>query len=457
MNSHPEDTPKSMAPNNTWDVIAATCAGTLIQWYDFYIFGSLATILALHFFPSGSEVTALLGVFATFATGFISRPIGAMIFGRIGDIAGRKYAFTASLLFMGGATTLMGLLPTYQEIGILAPIALSILRAFQGLAMGGEYGGAVVYVAEFSPDGKRGFYTSFVQVTATMGLLVSLGVVLVTRLLLGEDSFKEWGWRIPFLLSVVLVVFGYFVRRRMLESPVFEKIKAAGETSTSPLRDVLFNPHNRKLVLTSLFGIVAGQAVIWYTGHFYALYYLQTILKVDFVVANFVMAVALVLATPLYVLFGALSDKYGRRNLMVTGMILGAFSYYPIYLAMDHYATLSPQLLTSTTHRPFYFFMILLIFIQIFFVTMVYGPLAAFLVELFPASIRYTAISLPYHIGNGVFGGLVPIIGAGLTTYTGNHLAGIAYPIGVALISALIGILFVSERTTIKWFPLQDR
>ncbi|WP_415062923.1 MFS transporter [Bdellovibrio sp.] len=446
MNGPPEDVPKSMASNNTWDVIAATCAGTLIQWYDFYIFGSLATIIALHFFPPGNEVTALLGAFATFAAGFISRPIGAMIFGRLGDIAGRKYAFTSSLLIMGASTTLMGLLPTYQQVGVLAPLALSLLRLLQGLAMGGEYGGAVVYVAEFSPDGKRGFYTSFVQGTATMGLLVSLGIVLVTRLLLGEDSFKAWGWRVPFLLSVVLVAFGYFARRKMLESPVFEKIKAAGKTSASPLRDVLFNADNRKRVLLALFGVVAGQAVIWYTGHFYALYYLQTILKVDFVVASFVMAVALILATPLFVLFGALSDKYGRCNIMATGMILGAFSYYPIYLAMDHYATLSPQLLTSTTHRPFYFFMILLVFIQIFFVTMVYGPLAAFLVELFPPSIRYTALSLPYHVGNAIFGGLVPIIGAVLTTSTGNHLAGIAYPIAVALISALIGVLFVSEK-----------
>ncbi|MBV2167673.1 MAG: MFS transporter [Bdellovibrio sp.] len=446
MNGPPEDVPKSMASNNTWDVIAATCAGTLIQWYDFYIFGSLATIIAIHFFPPGNEVTALLGAFATFAAGFISRPIGAVIFGRLGDIAGRKYAFTSSLLIMGASTTLMGLLPTYQQVGVLAPLALSLLRLLQGLAMGGEYGGAVVYVAEFSPDGKRGFYTSFVQGTATMGLLVSLGIVLVTRLLLGEDSFKAWGWRVPFLLSVVLVAFGYFARRKMLESPVFEKIKAAGKISSSPFRDVLFNTNNRKRVLLALFGVVAGQAVIWYTGHFYALYYLQTILKVDFVVASFVMAVALLLATPLYVLFGALSDKYGRLNLMATGMILGAFSYYPIYLAMDHYATLSPQLLTSTAHRPFYFFMILLVFIQILFVTMVYGPLAAFLVELFPPSIRYTALSLPYHVGNGIFGGLVPIIGAVLTTSTGNHLAGIAYPIAVALISALIGVLFVSEK-----------
>lgn len=439
-----------------WDVIAATCAGTLTQWYCFYIFGSLATVIAARFFPAGNEVAALLGALATFATGFIIRPLGAIIFGRLGDVSGRKVAFITTLFLMGISTTLMGVLPTYDEIGIFAPIALLLLRLLQGLALGGEYGGAVVYVAEHSPEGKRGFYTSFVQVTATMGLIVSLGTVLVTRLVLEEEAFNDWGWRIPFLLSSLLIVLAYLFRRQLLESPVFEKIKATGRTTQTPLRDLMTNRHYRHIVFLSLFGIVAGQAAVWYTGHFYALYYLQTILKVDFVVANFVMAVALLLATPFYVVFGALSDKYGRLRFIMTGLIVASVCYYPIYLAMDHYASMTPQLLTSTAHRPFYFFMILLIFVQIIFVTMVYGPLAAYLVEQFPAPIRYTGLSLPYHIGNGVLGGLVPIVGTALTTYTGNHLAGLAYPVAVALITAAIGLTYVRENHSLRSSPLKD-
>lgn len=310
-----------------WQVIGASSAGTLIEWYDFYIFGSLATIIAAQFFPKGHETVALLSTLATFATGFVVRPFGALLFGRIGDVVGRKYAFMVTLLIMGGATTAIGLLPTYEQIGIFAPIGLLLLRLLQGLALGGEYGGAATYVAEHSPDGKRGFYTSFIQTTATLGLFVSLGVILSTRLSLGDETFKMWGWRIPFLLSVVLVAFSYFIRRRMQESPIFQKMKASGKASKSPLRDSFVNPENRKMVLIALFGATAGQGVVWYTGQFYALYYLQTVLKVDFVAANIIIATALLFATPFFIVFGALSDKIGRKKIMLTGMTIAALTY----------------------------------------------------------------------------------------------------------------------------------
>jgi MFS family permease len=274
--------------NNIWTVIGASSAGTLIEWYDFYIFGSLATIIATHYFPKGDEVVALLLTLATFATGFIVRPFGALFFGRIGDLIGRKYTFLVTLLIMGGSTALIGLLPTYETIGIMAPILLLLLRLLQGLALGGEYGGAATYVAEHSPDDKRGYFTSFIQTTATLGLFVSLGVILATRLSLGEDEFKTWGWRIPFLLSVLLVIMSYFIRRKLHESPVFQELKATGKASKSPLRDSFMNPENRKMVIISLLGATMGQGVVWYTGQFYALYYLQTVLKVNFVTANYI-------------------------------------------------------------------------------------------------------------------------------------------------------------------------
>jgi MFS family permease len=434
---------KSKEVSNIWKVIFASSAGTLIEWYDFYIFGSLATIIAAHFFPQGNPTVALLSTLATFATGFIVRPFGALVFGRIGDVVGRKYAFMVTLLIMGASTTAIGILPTYDQIGYFAPIGLLILRLLQGLALGGEYGGAATYVAEHSPDGKRGYYTSFIQTTATLGLFVSLGVILATRLGLGDDDFKSWGWRIPFLLSVILVIFSYFIRKRMSESPVFLEMKASGKASTHPLRDSFMVPANRKLVLLALFGATAGQGVVWYTGQFYALYYLQTVLKVDFVLANKIIAIALLFGTPFFILFGWLSDRIGRKWIMLGGMLIAALSYYPIYQGMEHYATLPDG--------PDMGMLIFLVFIQVIFVTMVYGPIAAFLVELFPTNIRYTSMSLPYHIGNGVFGGLVPFIGTALVASTGNHYAGLIYPIGVALITVVIGGIFIKEKRDVKW------
>lgn len=432
---------KTKSVSNIWKVIAASSAGTLIEWYDFYIFGSLATIISVHFFPQGNPTVALLSTLATFATGFIVRPFGALIFGRMGDVVGRKYAFMVTLLIMGGATTAIGFLPGYETIGIFAPIGLLLLRLLQGLALGGEYGGAATYVAEHSPDGKRGFYTSFIQTTATLGLFVSLGVILVTRLNLGDEAFKDWGWRVPFILSVVLVVFSYFIRRKMSESPVFIEMKASGKASKSPLRDSFLNPVNRKLVLLALFGATAGQGVVWYTGQFYALYFLQTVLKVDFVIANKVIAIALLLGTPFFILFGWLSDKIGRKWIMLGGMTIACICYIPIYQAMETYAT-------GTPNEPM---LVFLVFLQVLFVTMVYGPIAAFLVELFPTNIRYTSMSLPYHIGNGVFGGLVPFIGTALVASTGNHIAGLYYPIGVAVITIIIGGIYIKETRNVKW------
>ncbi len=424
-----------------WQVIAASSAGTLIEWYDFYIFGSLAVIISGHFFPQGHETVALLSTLATFATGFIVRPFGALFFGRMGDLVGRKVAFMLTLVLMGGATTAIGLLPSYESIGILAPILLLVLRLLQGLALGGEYGGAATYVAEHAPDGQRGFYTSFIQTTATLGLFVSLGVILATRFGVGEEAFKVWGWRIPFLLSVVLVLFSYYIRKTMGESPQFTKLKKEGRVSTSPLRDSFMNPENRRLVILSLFGATAGQGVVWYTGQFYALYFLQTVLKVDFVLANTVIAIALALGTPFFIVFGWLSDKIGRKPIMMTGCLIAALSYVPIYMGMERFGGEVPN--TAM--------LVFLVWIQVIFVTMVYGPIAAFLVELFPTHIRYTSMSLPYHIGNGVFGGLVPFIGTILVQTTGHHLAGLAYPIGVALITFVIGCLFLKDPTNVKW------
>lgn len=436
---------------NIWKVIGASSAGTLIEWYDFYIFGSLATIISQQFFPKGHETVALLSTLATFATGFIVRPFGALVFGRVGDVVGRKYAFMVTLLIMGLATTAIGLLPSYETIGILAPILLLLLRLLQGLALGGEYGGAATYVAEHSPDGKRGFYTSFIQTTATLGLFVSLGVILATRLGMGEEAFSEWGWRIPFLLSVVLVLVSYFIRRKMEESPVFTQMKKEGKGSTNPLRDSFLHPENRRMVILALFGATAGQGVVWYTGQFYALYYLQTVLKVDFVVANQIIAVALLLGTPFFVLFGALSDRIGRKVIMMSGCLIAALTYYPIYRAMETFSGWDPAVPLAAAVNPNVVMLTLLVFIQVLYVTMVYGPIAAFLVELFPTKIRYTSMSLPYHIGNGVFGGLVPFFGTAIVAATGNHFAGLIYPILVALMTFVIGGLMIKEDSNVRW------
>jgi MFS family permease len=317
----------------------------------------------------------------------------------------------------------------------------------QGLALGGEYGGAATYVAEHSPDGRRGFYTSFIQTTATLGLFVSLGVILATRFFVGEEDFKSWGWRIPFLLSTLLVLLSYYIRRRLHESPVFQELKSSGKASKSPLRDSFLNAENRKLVIISLLGATMGQGVVWYTGQFYALYYLQTVLKVDFVTTNYIIAGALLLATPFFIFFGWLSDRVGRKKIMMTGLLLAALTYIPIYRAMAEASGFNHENPAAPFHAVNISLLVLLVFIQVFYVTMVYGPIAAFLVELFPTKIRYTSMSLPYHIGNGVFGGMVPLIGTYFVDRTGDMYAGLYYPIGIALMTFVIGTHFIREKT----------
>jgi MFS family permease len=427
------------AESGIWKVIAASSAGTMIEWYDFYIFGTLATILAAEFYPAGNPTVNFLKTLATFAVGFAVRPFGALVFGRIGDLVGRKYAFMVTLLLMGGSTAAIGLLPTYATIGIAAPIILVLLRLVQGLALGGEYGGAAIYVAEHAPDGKRGFYTAFIQTTATLGLFVSLLVILAVRELTGEAAFAAWGWRIPFLLSVILVACSYYIRVRMSESPLFTQLKAAGKTSKAPIRDSFGTLERWKIFFLVLLGVAAGQAVVWYTGQFYALFFLQTVLKIPQTTAFLCVAVALALGTPFFIVFGALSDRIGRKWVMLAGNLLAAICYYPIYKGMA--AAANPLDVVKITA---------LVFVQVIFVTMVYGPIAAYLVELFPARIRYTSMSLPYHFGNGWFGGFLPLIATYLVARTGNIYAGLVYPIAIALLTVIIGGLFVRETYSAK-------
>ena len=470
-----------------WQIIGASSVGTMIEWYDFYIFGSLATVISPLFYPQGNNTIALIAYLSTFAVGFIVRPFGALFFGRIGDLVGRKYAFLVTLLIMGGATALIGFLPTYATIGIAAPIMLLLIRILQGLALGGEYGGAAVYVAEHVPDERRGFYTSFIQITATLGLFVSLVVILVIQNTMSKEAFSSWGWRVPFIVSIFLVAVSLYIRLRMKESPIFEHIKSTGMTSTQPLKEAFAQWDNLKRVLISLFGATAGQGVVWYTGQFYALFYLQTILKVNTTSANYIVATALLMGMPFFVLFGALSDRLGRKKIMMLGCILAAVSYWPIYKAMQAVVgsnivtaisqknpitgaiTLTPQTSVNGVLQPakevltFVGFsqlagqgmawkLVLLVFIQVIFVTMVYGPIAAYLVEAFPAKIRYTSLSLPYHIGNGVFGGLLPLIGLSVVAQTGNIYAGLYYPIVVAGITFIVGSLLLREtRHVLIW------
>jgi MFS family permease len=454
-----------------WRVIMASSVGTMIEWYDFYIFGSLAAILGPKFYPPGNDTFAYIAYLATFAVGFLVRPFGALFFGRIGDLVGRKYAFLVTLSIMGFSTFAIGLLPSFATAGWFAPIVLLLIRILQGLALGGEYGGAAVYVGEHVPDNKRGFYTSFIQITATLGLFVSLIVILVTQNSMSKEDFSAYGWRIPFLVSIILVLISLYIRLKMKESPIFAQLKASGMTSTQPLKDAFTKWANLKLVLISLFGATAGQGVVWYTGQFYALFYMQTILKVNVKTANIVVAIALLLGMPFFTVVGALSDRIGRKKLMMAGCLLAVLTYIPIYKAMERAAgnnvvtvksarskVTGAISLTALTRdatgalvpvkeapNPNTTMLVLLIFIQVLYVCLVYGPIAAYLIEAFPAKIRYTSLSLPYHIGNGVFGGLLPLIGVAVVAETGNIYAGLYYPMIVAGITFVVGSLLLKE------------
>jgi MFS family permease len=441
-----------------WQVILASSVGTLIEWYDFYIFGTLGVFISPLFYPPGDPTIQFLVFLATFATGFAVRPFGAIVFGRIGDLVGRKYAFLVTLLIMGLSTAIIGVLPTYATIGILAPIILVLLRLLQGLALGGEYGGAATYVAEHAPDNKRGFYTSFIQTTATVGLFASLLVILITRESMSADDFKAWGWRIPFLLSFLLVAISVYIRLRLRESPLFARLKNAGKSSTAPLKDSFGNRRNWKLILLALFGATAGQAVVWYTGQFYALFFLQTVLKVNYVTSYLIIAIALALGTPFFIVFGSLSDRIGRKKIMMAGCLIAALTYVPLYMAMKAAAgPISGEGTAATAASPNVPLLVLLVFIQVVYVTMVYGPIAAFLVEFFPAKIRYTSMSLPYHLGNGEFGGWLPFISSALVAWAQARnfgpnaiYVGLAYPIIVALMTFVIGSLYLPETNHVR-------
>ena len=456
-------------------VITASSVGTVIEWYDFYIFGSLAAIIGPVLFGQAGKIEdTLLGALAVFGAGFVVRPFGAMFFGRIGDMIGRKYTFLVTLLIMGGATFVTGLIPNYDKIGYAAPVIVVILRLLQGLALGGEYGGAATYVAEYAPDAKRGYYTSFIQITATGGLILSISVILITRKVLGEEVFKEWGWRIPFLLSGFLVIASYYIRKQLHESPLFAKAKATGTTSKSPLRDSFVNPINRRLVLIALFGVTMGQGVIFYTSQFQAFTFMNATLKLDIVHSSIIMVVSMLLATPLFVYFGSLSDRIGRKKIIMTGMICGALFTIPLFYGIKAFAgplteitpatvdaagkAVPPIMKALTPNIPA---MIALVFCLVVFVTMVYGPIAAYLVELFPTSVRYTSLSVPYHIGNGVFGGFVPLIATSIGvwaakqpagTFAKDHssLVGLVYPVVIAFICFFVGMALMKDTRNVK-------
>ena len=509
-------------------VIFASSLGTVFEWYDFYLYATLAPFFAALFFPSGNATAALLSAFVTYAAGFLVRPFGALVFGRVGDIVGRKYTFLVTIVFMGASTFAVGLLPTYSAIGWGAPILLVLLRLVQGLALGGEYGGAATYVAEHAAENRRGYATSWIQTTATLGFFLSLAVIYLCRANMTTQQFTQWGWRIPFLVSSVLLVFSIYIRLRLQESPVFQKIKSEGQTSKAPLTESFANWSNLKIVLLALIGATAGQGVVWYTGQFYALFFLIITLKLSYEAAYLLIALSLIIGTPFFVLFGRLSDIIGRKKIIMAGCLIAALTYFPLFKGLTHYVNpaleeaaaktpvsvtatdchlhvfvgpwskftpcdrakdfLTKQGISFTTTEPpagspdtlivrfgttevkgwnetemkaalagagfpaaadksriNYVMAELILVIMVIYVTMVYGPIAAFLVELFPARIRYTSMSLPYHIGNGWFGGMLPLLATAMVAAAGNIYYGLWYPILVAAMTFVVGTVWIKE------------
>jgi MFS family permease len=516
-----------VSPSEERRVIFASSLGTVFEWYDFYLYATLAPFFAALFFPKGNDTAALLAAFATYAAGFLVRPFGAIVFGRLGDLVGRKHTFLLTIVIMGISTFGVGLLPTYESIGILAPIILVSLRLLQGLALGGEYGGAATYVAEHAPDGKRGAATSWIQTTATIGFFLSLFVIGACRFLMAPETFTSWGWRVPFLVSLILLIVSVYIRLKLEESPVFVRMKAQGKGSKAPLRESFLHYPNNKYVMLALFGATAGQGVVWYTGQFYALFFLTIFLKLDYLTAYALVGVSLLVGTPFFVIFGKLSDRIGRLKIILGGCLIAALTYFPLFKGLTH--AVNPALeeynartpitvaatdcnfhvfITAKTHnsdcdkvkdflttksglsfqsvpavagqtvvtrigavelngwdeakykdalaqtgypatidksRINYFMAGLILFIMVLYVTMVYGPIAAFLVELFPTKIRYTSMSLPYHIGNGWFGGMLPLLATAMVAKAGNIYYGLWYPIVVALLTVIVGTIFLRE------------
>jgi MFS family permease len=506
-------------------VIFASSLGTVFEWYDFYLYATLAPFFAALFFPKGNDTAALLSAFATYAAGFLVRPFGALVFGRVGDIVGRKYTFLVTIVVMGLSTFAVGLLPSYQAVGVLAPILLVTLRLLQGLALGGEYGGAATYVAEHAPNNRRGYATSWIQTTATLGFFLSLLVIGLCRAKMSPATFTSWGWRVPFLVTIVLLIFSVYIRMSLNESPVFQRMKAEGKASKSPLTDSFLRYPNNRYVLLALLGATAGQGVVWYTGQFYALFFLTITLKLDWQTAYTLMGVSLLIGLPFFVIFGSLSDRVGRLKIILAGCLLAALTYFPLFRALTHainpaleqfqkatpisvaasecslhvfvfpstkftpcdktkdfltksglsFTTLPPAgdtvitTIGSTTIKGYdttafrsaltgsgypakadksginYPLAILVLTIMVIYVAIVYGPIAAFLVELFPTNIRYTSMSFPYHIGNGWFGGMLPLLATALVAKNGNIYYGLWYPVIVAVITVIIGGLFLRD------------
>lgn len=518
--SHPDFQPEEKK------VIFASSLGTVFEWYDFYLYAVLAPFFAVLFFPPGNATAALLSAFAAYAAGFLVRPFGALLFGRIGDLVGRKYTFLVTIVVMGGSTFAVGLLPTYSMIGWASPVLMVALRLLQGLALGGEYGGAATYVAEHAPNNRRGYDTSWIQTTATLGLFLALIIIGACRVNMDAKAFGEWGWRLPFLLSAILLAFSIYIRLKLQESPVFQKMKSEGKGSKAPLTDSFLRYPNNKYVLLALLGATAGQGVVWYTGQFYALFFLTITLKVDYLTAYTLIGVSLVLGTPFFIFFGWLSDKIGRLKIIMAGCLIAAVTYFPLFGALTHFANPALEayaaktpVSVAATECQFHLFVgpwskfsdcdrvkdfltkqglsftstpasgedkvvtkigsvevkgwndkalqealkttgypgsankdavnypmtILILFIMVIYVTMVYGPIAAFLVELFPTRIRYTSMSLPYHIGNGWFGGMLPLTATAMVAATGDIYYGLWYPIVVALMTLVVGMLFLTE------------